>query len=180
MAIFSDDIQALLDSDESKLGVTRNREDVALAELKQIYAENFPYLELYTINGVSYIWTDAFITKCTNAMSNGSISDMNAQERATWNSYVAWSDARTSSADDTMCEGLSIGCTIPDIDGNSYAVCSDGTISAELCNDGLSEYPNEMVLKSLDNVFMNILNCLPYNVDNTLEGIITEVSTCEI
>ena len=180
MAIFSDEIQALLDYDSNKLGETTNRVDVGLAELKQIYAENFPYLELNTINGVVYIWTDSFITKCTNAMSNGSLSDMNAQERVTWESYVAWSDARTTSADSTQCGGLAIGCTIPDINGDSFVVCSDGTITAELCHDGLLEYPNETVLKSLDNVFMNILNCLPYNVDDTLVGDITEVSTCEL
>ena len=173
MYIFSEEIQALLDADSDKLGLTTNRVDVGLAELKQVYAENFPYLEQNTINGVVYIWTDSFIEKCLNGMSNGSLNGMNAQERVTWDAYVAWSDARTTSADSTQCGGLAIGCTIPDIDGNSYVVCSDGSVTEELCHDGLLEYANETVLKSL-------LNCLPYNVDNTLEGVITEVSTCEL
>lgn len=177
---FSDEIQALVDYDDNKLGSTMNRIDVSIAELKQVFAENFPYLELVTINGVVYIWTDSFIIKCTEAMSNGSLSAMNAQELVIWNSYVAYSDAKTTSADDTMCSGDAIGCTIPDIDGLSYAVCSDGTVTAELCLDGELVYPDEILLKSLDLVFMNILNCLPYNTDNTLVGDITDVSPCTI
>lgn len=173
------EIQDLLDIDDNPTGTTANRLDVSTAELVQVFAENFPYFEKRTINGAVYIWNTAFIKKCTDAMSNGDLSDMNTQELAVWDDYVAWSDAMSTSATDAMCFGNAVGCTIIDEFGKSYAVCSDGTITTEECIDGDLSYNRETILKSLDSIFVNILNCLPYNVDDVLLGDITDVSTCD-
>jgi len=174
------EIQDLLDSDDNQYGVIRNRLDVAVAELEVVFAENFPYTEIRTVDGINYIWTTSFLDKCMIAFSTGSLKDMNAQELAIWYDYVAYADEKSTSATDDMLGGTAIGCTVPDANGISYAINSDYVISSVECNDPIENYPREAIMKSLDQVFVDMTNCDPFNTDNTLEGELEDVSPCAV
>jgi len=174
------EIQALLDSDDNPYGQTRNRLDVAGAELEVVYAENFPYAEIRTVDGINYIWTESFLDKCMIAFSTGSLKDMNAQELSIWYDYVAFSDEKSHSATSDMLGGTAIGCTVPNEDGISYVVNDEYIISSVECNDPIEKYPRETVMKSLDQVFVDMTNCDPFNTDNTLDGELEDVSPCAV
>ena len=174
------EIQELLNSDESPYGHTRNRLDVAVAELEIVYAENFPYSEIRTVDGIKYIWTDSFLEKCLIAFSTGSLADMNTQELAIWYDYVAFSDEKSTSATSDMLGGTAIGCTVPNEDGISFAVDVNYIISSVECNLPVENYPRETIMKSLDEVFVDMVNCDPFNTDDTIVGILEDVSPCAV
>jgi hypothetical protein len=89
------------------------------------------------------------------------MTGMSAQEKALWRAFVAYEDTMSTSAEDTMCGGAAVGCTIEDENGNSYAVCADGSISNELCTEPPLHYPKEYLYASLDAHFMALVNCEP-------------------
>jgi len=172
------EIQDLLEFDNNKYGKTTNRLDVSVAELEIVYAENFPYTEIRTTNGIKYIWTESFLNKCLIAFSTDSLAEMNAQELAIWYDYVAFSDEKSTSATTEMLNGDAIGCTNPDENGKSYAIYSDYSVSSVECIDAIDNYPRETIMKSLDTVFIDMLNCDPFNTDDTIVGELENVSPC--
>ena len=131
-------------------------------EMKDIFQERLPYTVALMLDGACYVWGDAFITNCVNAMSTDNLVELTAEERTVWYSYVAWCDHHTDSAD-TDNEADAIGCTIPDANGISYIVLSDGTITTTLCDEPLYDISKADLYKSLDNVFMAMLNCEEVN-----------------
>jgi len=133
--------------------------DCSLTELSQIFQERLPYTIGETITGQCVNWSPTFIYLCRYAMSTDCMDAMSAQEKALWRAFVAYEDAMTTSADTDMCSGQAVGCTIPDENGNSYAVCSDGSISTEQCLPADNIYPKEYLYASLDAHFMALVNC---------------------
>jgi hypothetical protein len=105
---------------------------------------------------------------------------MSAQEKALWRAFVSYEDTMSTSADTSMCSGQAIGCTIDDVNGDSYAVCSDGSISSELCNEPPIQYPKEYLYASLDAHFMALVNCEEPNNCGCEEDIELDYNDCEM
>ena len=133
--------------------------DCSLQEMQNLYQERLPYVPQEKVGGLCLQWDAEFIALCRYAMSTDCMDGMSAQEKALWRNFVAYEDAMSTSADDTMCNGLAVGCTVADENGNSYAVCSDGSISSELCLDPATTFPKEYLYRSLDQHFMALVNC---------------------
>lgn len=151
----------------------------SVIEMKDIYQERLPYTEAILLSGTCYVWGEAFIANCITAMSTDNLSGMTEEEQAVFFNYILWSNNHTHSADSEL-EATAVGCTIPDELNNSYIVLEDGTITAVLCEDPLNDVAKEDLYKSLDNVFINILNCLPYNTCASDEGDVVSVTECPL
>ena len=139
-----------------------DRLEMSVAEMKDIYAERMPYTTNILLDGVCYIWSEAFIVNCRISMSTDSLSNMTSDERKIWHGYVGWVDRQSTSANDTLAPD-GIGCTVPDSNGESLIVDKGGSTLNIKCDAPIYDVPKEDLFKSLDNVFMNILACLPYN-----------------
>ena len=150
----------------------------ALVEMKNIYQERLPYTTVLLLDGTCYVWGDAFISNCLTAMSTDNLTGMTAEERRTWYTYVEWTETATNTAD-ALLETEAIGCTIP-VGGVSYIVLANGTITTTLCEDAVFTTPKPDLYKSLDNVFQNLVNCLPYNTCGRDEGDLYSVTECPL
>ena len=191
MDYFPEQIQELLDSCVSPTGTIRNRLDVSLAEMNITFDENFPYVEVRTITGTLYLWDEDFIDKCLVAMSTDSLVPMNSIELDIWYSYVIFVDTKSTSALDVM--ENAIGCSIDDENGISWAMNDSGekiTVTETIegtevtsfiqCEDGLLYSPQEALMKSLDDVFVKMLNCESYSFDNPTISDLEDQSPCPI
>ena len=159
----------------------RESVDCSSQELQQIFQERYPYVIGETITGECLVWDESFISLCRYAMSTDCIDGMSAEEKRIWKNFVSYEDLYSTSPDVEMCGGMAIGCTVPDENGKSYAVCSDGTISTEECLPAMPDgsIPKDYVYHDLDQLFMKLVNCEEYN-DCGCEGIVPlDVGDCE-
>lgn len=168
----------LLGDDYSRISQTANRLDISAAELQDTYGSQVPWKIYPNTKGDVYIWTDSFIEKCQIAMTTDGLGTMSKMELEIWYNFIAYQEAMSTSAITTACGGNAIGCTIPDINGDSFVVCADGTITTELCDQAAEWYEDQELYKSLDQVFINMLACLAYNTDETIEGDIYIINPC--
>jgi len=163
------------------LACKRESLDCSTQELQQIFQERFPYTVGETITGECLVWDDTFITLCRYAMSTDCIDEMSAQEKVIWRNFVSYEDAYSTSPTTDMCNGEAVGCTIPDENGKSYAVCADGSISTEEClpaePDG--SLPKDFVYYDLDQVFMALVNCEEFNDCGCTEPVPLDVGDCK-
>jgi len=153
--------------------------DCALAELSDVYQERLPYELGETITGQCVNWSDTFISLCRYAMSTDCMTGMSSQEKAIWRAFVDYEDAMTTSPDTTMCMGLAVGCTVPDVNGDSFAVCADLTVSTEECLPADANYPKEYLYYSLDQHFMALVNCEVIDGCECSETIELDIGDCE-
>ncbi len=155
--------------------------DCAIGEMSNIYQERLPYEMGETITGQCVNWNEAFIYLCRYAMSTDCMNGMSSQEKSIWRAFVAYEDAMTTSATTEMCTGAAVGCTVPDINGDSFAVCENGTVSTEECDPADTTFPKEYLYKSLDELFMALVNCEVVDdceCSETVELIIGDCEQC--
>jgi len=112
-------------------------------------------------------------------MSTDCMTGMSSQEKAIWRAFVDYEDAMTTSPDTTMCMGLAVGCTVPDVNGDSFAVCADLTVSTEECLPADANYPKEYLYYSLDQHFMALVNCEVIDGCECSETIELDIGDCE-
>ncbi len=153
--------------------------ETAITEMKTVYQERLPYTTVILLEGLCYLWSEIFIDNCIEAMSTDTLAGLTTAERKVWYAYVDWCNHNTHSADLDLYP-TAIGCTVPDINGDSFVVLEGDVVTVNLCNPPLWDILKPELYKSLDNVFMNKLNCLPYNTCGTQNVEVVSVSTCTI
>ncbi len=165
--------------------------EFAILEMKSIYQERVPYHTADTITGDCINWEESFITLCRFAMSTDCLVDMSSQEKRLWHFFVGYEDNMSTSITKDMCNKLAIGCNMQ---GN--AVTEVNGIAVECnppvaCLPALEKYPQDDLYKSLDTVFMKLVDCEEYNtcscsifsdkvilIDNDCEKCGEDYSTC--
>jgi len=146
-------------------------------EMVDLYREEFPFHYISTIDGQCIQWDSDFIDKCLIAMTTGSLSDFSDIEKQIWNQFVEFQDAMSHSATtDTL---NAIGCTIPNESGISYVVTTNG-ITSTLCQNPQTTVSKERQSKSLDDYFMDLLNCKTPNDCGIIVGELEDISPCQI
>ncbi len=153
--------------------------DCSTAEMSNIYQERLPYEIGETITGQCVNWNEAFISLCRYAMSTDCMNGMSSQEKAIWRAFVAYEDDMTTSPTTDMCSGNVVGCTVPDVNGDSFAVCADGTVSAEECLPADTDFPKEYLYKSLDELFVALVECEVIDDCECSETIELDIGDCE-
>lgn len=146
-------------------------------EMLSLYREEFPFTILDTISGQCILWDEAFIDKLLVAMATGSLANLSDIEKQVWYQFVEFQDAMSHSA--TTSNIGAIGCTIPDELGQSFVVTTNG-ITSELCQEPAQSVSKERQSKSLDDYFMDLLNCNTPNDCGIISGIVTDISPCTI
>lgn len=147
-------------------------------EMLSLYQEAFPYSYISTITGDCLQWNEDFILKCQDAMSTDSLVTFSDIEEQTWLEFVSFEDLKSSSADTDLGVVGAIGCTIPDSLGRSFVVTANGIRYDVECLDPQNSISKERQSYSLDQVFMDIYNCLDYNDCGIKTGDLVDVSPC--
>lgn len=153
--------------------------ETAVEEMMNVFQERLPYTTVLLLDGICFVWGEAFLQNVLTSMATDNLISLTAEERRTWYAYVDWCNHHSNQADSSLAE-TAIGCTIPDINGLSYIVLADGTITSTLCNTPLYDVPKPELYKSLDNVLMSMLACEPYNLCGANQGDLYSVTTCPL
>jgi hypothetical protein len=171
-----DELLVLMDNGCKYLDKSNSISDNA-QEMLLLYKEEFPFTIVDTIDGQCLIWNQEFIDKVLVAMTTGDLSSMSDIERQVWYSFVEFQDEMSNSAPQTYIGA--IGCTVPDINGDSFIVTSAG-ITTEKCLEPEATVPKERQSKSLDSYIMNLYNCEEVNNCGIIVGDVVDISPCPI
>ncbi len=151
----------------------------AFEEFADVYKERLPYVRVPTLNGNCYSWSEIFIYNCQMAMSTDKLVQFTDDEADAWWNFVSFENYHSTSANLNHCNGLAIGCTIPDAENKSFVVCEAKGTTTELCEKPTFEVLNEEIWKSLDKVFMDIYNCIEVD-DCDRTKTLLDISPCSI
>ncbi len=135
----------------------------AILEMKTIFQERVPYHIADTITGDCINWEDTFIALCRFAMSTDCLNDMSAQEKRLWYLFENYEDFMTTSPSKLMCDFQAIGCNL---EGNAIVEVDGMPVECDppvACLPAHETFPRQSLYKSLDTVFMKLLNCEDYN-----------------
>jgi len=160
-----------------RLGLTSV--DSYVRELKVVFQERIPYIQIPKIDGPCYKWNDEFIDNIMLAMATDRLDQMSEDELIAWRYFVNFQNYHTHSALDTDANGTSIGCTIPDSQNRSFVVAFDGTITTTRCQNPGYEIEGETIWKSLDKALMSTYNC--EQIDSCIDdNQLIDVAPCSI
>ena len=146
-------------------------------ELLTLFKEELPFKYVNTLSGQGIQWDSQFIDKILYSMASGSLENLSSTEFRVWNDFVAFQDLKSNSA--TTDNIGAIGCTVPDINGNSFVVTSSG-ITNDLCQKPSTVIAKENQSKSLDSYFMDLYNCIEPNQWGIIQGDLVDISPCLI
>ena len=185
---FEDEIKEKMDNLESMGKVLPSDVDATLSDIEEIFKSNFPYQELPSMQGEQYLWTRSFIYKCLWAFSTDSLQDMGEQELKTFVEFVNYEEAFSFSMGNSTHKNSQIvnlgkqvvnngvpigiaviGCTLQDKHGKSYEIYKNGNLGDECVRLG-GNLRNLEAMKSLDRLFVDMLNDVPNNRDKLPTG----------
>lgn len=172
-----DSLLVLKGENELTIG-TQSGIDLATSEMIEIYKEREPYSTNRLITGIEYVFSETFILKVRYAMATDYIGDMNNAELLVWNYFVQYSDEFSTTANTTV-NPDAIGCTVPDINGNSYIVTEAG-ITTDLCSYQVSELEAIELASALDIVLTKIANCEEWVAQTITTSDLENVSVCTL
>ena len=153
--------------------------DAALEEMRDTFKERLPYVMVPTLGGNCYKWSPEFIYGVMVAFSTDALIQFTSEELAAFWHIVNFEEYHSHSAVQSNCNGLAIGCTVPDEFNRSYTVCKTGDITDKLCNDPLFNVINEEAWKSFDNLLMDLYWCRPIDDCGRNDGIF-DIEPCPL
>ncbi len=175
---FIDEIQDLLNKSIGKNSIIRGSMVAGLSELESVMGENFPVQVLKLEDSETYIWTNEFIYKCLWAFSTGNRTTMSPDENKWFDEFVEYQDKMSTSADIGFLPFGGCGCTEPDGRGISNVVKDFTTVLLEKCADAEPYHEFQDVLKTLDQLFMDMYHCVPINEDKQKTGALVDITNC--
>lgn len=148
-------------------------------ELQSTFEEKFPYSFRALLTGYEYVFNQVFIDKVRYAMSTDYLGFLDTLELYTFELFVQYQDEFSTTANEVLYP-KAIGCTNPDINGNSYVIDETG-VTSNLCTIIPSELLQIEIAKSLDATLMKIVNCEDYvQVTISEEDLVNVSDSCSL
>lgn len=157
---------------------TVNSIDLASYEMQEIYQEREPFTTSRQITGIEYYFNEIFMDKVRYAMSTDNLDIMNNYEYEVWNYFVQYEDEFSTKYDSTLYPDA-IGCTNPDLNGDSFVITNNGA-TTNLCTIEESDLEAIDVAKALDKALMKIINCEDYLLPTTIFDLENVSESCNL
>jgi len=168
--------------------------DGSVLEFKAIFKSGDPYVPIPKLGGLCYKWSDQFIQNCLIAMATDSLGHFPPDELLAWRNFVEFQDRHSHSSQTSDAYGSAIGASRQLFGGYSMVVVQDlydyeeaskspegwrkTKITTQRAMQPEFGVLRETAWKSLDKLFMDILNCKP--VDDCVEELSYEdIYPCE-
>ncbi len=147
--------------------------DAAVIEFRDTANVSEPYVSVPLLDGPCYVWDPLFIDDILLAMATDKLDQFSEDELEVWRYFINFQNYHSTSAKTTDCNGLAVGCTIPNEFNESFVVCAtldpmDGENGRprQLCQPPGYEVEGENIWKSLDNAMIALYNCEPIDTCN--------------